>query len=81
MFDYLIQNGTLIDGTGAPAAVGDVAIKDGKSPQSAISRMLLPGQSLTQQGRMLRPALSTFTATPTRRSSARISASWSSSRA
>ena len=30
MFDYLIQNGTLIDGTGAPAAVGDVAIKDGK---------------------------------------------------
>ena len=30
MFDYLIQNGTLIDGTGAPAAAGDVAIKDGK---------------------------------------------------
>ena len=25
MFDYLIQNGTLIDGTGAPAAAGDVA--------------------------------------------------------
>ena len=30
MFDYLIQNGTLIDGTGAPAAAADVAIKDGK---------------------------------------------------
>ena len=30
MFDYLIQNGTLIDGTGALAAAADVVIKDGK---------------------------------------------------
>ena len=76
MFDYLIQNGTLIDGTGAPAAAGDVAITE-KSPQLVISRMLLPGQSLTQQGSMLRPASSTFTAMPTRRSSVRISANLS----
>lgn len=77
MFDYLIQNGTLIDGTGALAAAADVVIKDGKSPQLVISRMLLPGQSLTQQGSMLRPASSTFTAMPTRRSSVRISANLS----
>ena len=30
MFDYLIQNGQLIDGTGAPAVCADIAITDGK---------------------------------------------------
>src|SRR5258708_24283973 len=29
MFDTVIRNGTLVDGTGAPARRGDVAIKDG----------------------------------------------------
>ena len=30
MYDVLIQNGTLVDGTGAPCRKGDIAIKDGK---------------------------------------------------
>lgn len=29
-YDVLIKNGTVIDGTGAPAYQADVAIKDGK---------------------------------------------------
>ncbi len=30
MFDYLIRNATIVDGTGAPPATGDIAISDGK---------------------------------------------------
>ncbi len=30
MYDVLIQNGTLVDGTGGPCRKGDIAIKDGK---------------------------------------------------
>ena len=29
MFDLVIRGGTIVDGTGAPAVVGDVAIRDG----------------------------------------------------
>lgn len=29
MFDYLIKSGRLVDGTGSPAATGDIAVKDG----------------------------------------------------
>ena len=30
MNDLIIQNGKIVDGTGKPAFVGDIAIKDGK---------------------------------------------------
>ena len=30
MFDILIKNGRIIDGTGSPSYLSDVAIKDGK---------------------------------------------------
>ena len=31
MFDLKIINGTIVDGTGSPSFVGDIAIKDGVS--------------------------------------------------
>ena len=30
MFDLLIRNGTIINGTGSPSFYGDIGIKDGK---------------------------------------------------
>ena len=30
MYDLIVRNGTIVDGTGAPASVGDIGIKDGR---------------------------------------------------
>ena len=36
MYDLLIKNGTVIDGTGAPRFQADVAVKDGKIAKIAV---------------------------------------------
>jgi N-acyl-D-aspartate/D-glutamate deacylase len=33
MYDLIVRNGTIVDGTGAPATTGDVAVKDGRLVQ------------------------------------------------
>ena len=33
MYDLVIRNGTIVDGTGAPRFVGDIAIADGRLVQ------------------------------------------------
>ena len=35
MHDIVISGGTIVDGSGAPAFAGDVAIDGGESPRSA----------------------------------------------
>ena len=75
MFDYLIQNGTLIDGTGAPAAAGDVAIKDGKIAAVGDLKDASAGTVLDAAGKYVTPGF--IDAMPTRRSSVRISANLS----
>lgn len=55
MFDYLIQNGTLIDGTGAPAAADDVAIKDGKIAAVGDLRGASAGAVLDASGKYVTP--------------------------
>ena len=55
MFDYLIQNGTLIDGTGAPAAAGDVAIKDGKIAAVGDLKDASAGTGLDAAGKYVTP--------------------------
>lgn len=56
MFDYLIKNGQLIDGTGSPARRADVGITDGKiAAIGDLSARTGPGPSLTRQGRTVTP--------------------------
>ena len=40
MFDLIIRNAKLVDGTGAPAREADIAIKDGLLPRLAPSAPL-----------------------------------------
>ena len=41
MYDYLIQNGFIADGSGGPVEKGDLAIKDGRI--EAIEKHISPG--------------------------------------
>lgn len=49
MYDVLIKNGTVIDGTGGPSYKGDIAIKDGKlhlNPESLEAREVIDAEGL-----------------------------------
>ena len=78
MFDYLIRNVQILDGSGAPAYSGAAALSGGKI--AAVGE--LPGAEAVRTvdglGRFLTRASSTSTATPTRRCCAPASAkrSW-----
>ncbi len=48
MLDYLIQGGTVIDGTGSPGRRADVAIRDGR-----IVALAAPGQITEEAGRVV----------------------------
>jgi N-acyl-D-aspartate/D-glutamate deacylase len=50
MFDLKITGGRIVDGTGAPAFVGDVAIQDGKIVAVGPS-VLGPGAASTSRAR------------------------------
>ena len=66
MYDILIKNGLVVDGSGAPGFLADVALKDGRI--AAIGAGLStakPGKRSTPVARWSRPASSTPTPTST----------------
>ena len=81
MFDYLIKNGQLIDGTGSPARRADVGITDGKIAAIGDLSAAQAGTVIDAAGKTVTPGFIDIHRHATRRFSARISASWSSNRA
>ena len=55
MFDYLIQNGTLVDGTGAPAMHADLAIRDGKIAAVGSLKGVSAGTVIDAAGKYVTP--------------------------
>lgn len=57
MYDLIIKNGTIVDGTGAPRFAGDIAIHDGVIARvdSAISAPA--GRTIDAQGRIVAPGV------------------------
>ena len=55
MFDYLIQNGQLIDGTGAPAVRTDIAITDGKIAAAGSLKDASAGTVIDAAGKYVTP--------------------------
>ncbi len=55
MFDIIIRGGTIIDGTGAPAHVGDVAIKDGRIVEVAQRIVGEAREEIDASGRLVTP--------------------------
>ena len=55
MFDYLIKGGTIVDGTGAPGTVGDVAIADGKIAEVGGSITGSAAETIDADGALVTP--------------------------
>ena len=65
MDDLLIRGGEVIDGSGAPGRIADVTVTDGRIVAIDAARPGRPAVSSMPPDRWSRPALSTFTPTPT----------------
>ena len=62
MTDYLIQGGTIIDGTGAPPVIGDLAIQNGrilfvgpKIPSSLLTKLDPDHKKIEVKGLVVSP--------------------------
>ena len=53
MFDLIIRNGTVIDGSGQPRFVADVAVTDGKVAE--IGQITGDGQEIDATGKLVTP--------------------------
>ena len=65
MYDILIKHGQIVDGTGAPAFYGDIAVKDGLIARIAPEIDAEAKQVIDAAGLQVTPASSTPTATAT----------------
>jgi N-acyl-D-amino-acid deacylase len=55
MFDYVITGGTIVDGTGAAATTGDVAVKDGKIAEVGGSITAQAAERIDADGALVAP--------------------------
>ena len=55
MFDLVIRNGTVIDGSGAPRRVADVAVQDGKIAAVGAEARRRPSARSTPAGLLVTP--------------------------
>ena len=55
MFDLIIRGGTVVDGTGAPAFIADVAVKDGVIAQVASTIVGEAAEEIDATGKLVTP--------------------------
>ncbi|MEO5839267.1 MAG: amidohydrolase family protein [Acidimicrobiales bacterium] len=55
MYDLIVRNGTIVDGTGAPATVGDIGVKDGRIAHVGGRIDAEAGEVIDATGRIVTP--------------------------
>ena len=55
MFDLLIRGGTVVDGTGAPARIADVAVTNGRIVQVAATIVGEAAEEIDATGKLVTP--------------------------